>query len=352
MKKILIGICGIGNGHINRQMCVIKELKKLKCKIVVAVDKSKIDTLSKLINKKDIIPISIPWIVCDENGFNFKETLKKHNSDDLFKNFLEFGIEVEKKIGGKPDLVISDYEPNVASYAYAQNVPIITMEQQSKFLYIKEKKIKDYSIKEEKYRIGYFFPKYDKKIISSFFPIKIKDSNIIQVSPIIPNMTCKDKNTNVVVVYFSPYSDSDKYEKVLKIIQQIDNYKFKVYTKNSMQYKEFEHGNIMISDFNENFKKDLASSSAVISTCGHQLISEAIALDKPLYLLPLETYEQNYNGLMVAKYKLGTNKPITLKRLELFLKNLHKYENNIKSYKKKYYTKKWNKVLIDIIKKY
>ena len=28
IKKILVGICGIGNGHINRQICVIKELLK------------------------------------------------------------------------------------------------------------------------------------------------------------------------------------------------------------------------------------------------------------------------------------------------------------------------------------
>jgi UDP:flavonoid glycosyltransferase YjiC (YdhE family) len=28
MKKILIGICGIGNGHVNRQMLIIEELRR------------------------------------------------------------------------------------------------------------------------------------------------------------------------------------------------------------------------------------------------------------------------------------------------------------------------------------
>ena len=34
MKKVLIGICGIGNGHINRQKLIIDELLKYDVEIV------------------------------------------------------------------------------------------------------------------------------------------------------------------------------------------------------------------------------------------------------------------------------------------------------------------------------
>ena len=41
MKKVLIGICGIGNGHVNRQICVIKKLLNQGMKILVATTKEK-----------------------------------------------------------------------------------------------------------------------------------------------------------------------------------------------------------------------------------------------------------------------------------------------------------------------
>ena len=57
MKKVLIGICGIGNGHVNRQICVIKKLLNDGMKIVVATTKEK----EKMINEvfPDIVVLNI-----------------------------------------------------------------------------------------------------------------------------------------------------------------------------------------------------------------------------------------------------------------------------------------------------
>ena len=148
MKKILIGICGIGNGHLNRQICVINELKSKGFEVLAATSIDKVSVIKKKCNI-DVLPIIIPWIVCDKNGVNFKDTLEKYclSTQDRFKNFLEFSIAVEKYFNGKPDLVITDYEPNVAEYAYASNLKLITMEQQSKFLYLENIEINDFSEK-------------------------------------------------------------------------------------------------------------------------------------------------------------------------------------------------------------
>ena len=220
MKKVLVGICGIGNGHINRQICVIDLLIKNKYKVLIATEKDKIKTLENIFPKESIIEIKIPWIVCNENGVDFKSSLDKYNNIDLFRTFLEFSINVENKLGGKPDLIISDYEPNVAQYAYASLIPLITMEQQSKFLYLNEIEIADHSIKEEIYRLNYFFPKYDRKIISSFFPIDIKDKKVVLTPPIISKIEkikCEEK---FILVYLSPYSDSSKYIKLINILEK------------------------------------------------------------------------------------------------------------------------------------
>lgn len=41
-----------------------------------------------------------------------------------------------KEFGGGLDLVISDYEPISAQYAYATGTPLITSDQQSKFTFL------------------------------------------------------------------------------------------------------------------------------------------------------------------------------------------------------------------------
>ena len=350
MKKILVGICGIGNGHINRQICAIKELLKNNYEVLVATEADKIQTIKERLENVKVIELNIPWIVCNEKGFDFKETLNKYNNIDLFKKYLELGIKIEEELNGKPDLVISDYEPNVAQYAYATGIPLITMEQKSKFLYLDELDLNNYSIKEEIYRINYFFPKYDKKIISSFFPININDNKVIQVSPIISNLNKEPIKDNFIIVYLSPYSDSDKYDKLIDIIGNIRDINFKVYSKNYEKYiNKFKYSNVMFSNFNNEFKKDMSQSSALITTGGHQLISEAISIELPLYVIPLNTYEQHYNACMVNKYELGTNKYITESNIIDFINNREKYRKNIKEFKVKYYNKKWNETFINIV---
>ena len=350
-KKVLVGICGIGNGHINRQICVIKVLLKNNYDVLVATESSKIQTIKDTLKNVKVIELNIPWIVCNEKGFDFKETLDKYCDIDLFRKFLEFGNQIEQELKGKPDLIISDYEPNVAQYAYATCTPLITMEQQSKFLYLDELKLKEYSIREEIYRINYFFPKFDKKIISSFFPINIKDNKIVQVPPIITKIKRKKIKNDFIIVYLSPYSDSDKYNKLINILSEIKDIKFKVYSKNYKKYiNSFSFSNVEFSNFNKNFKKDISQCSALITTAGHQLICEAISIELPLYVIPLNTYEQHYNAHMVNYYNLGSDNEITKNNIIEFIKNRELYRNNMKNYKDKYYKEKWEILFIKTLK--
>lgn len=350
-KKVLIGICGIGNGHVNRQICVIKELLKNNYEVLVATESCKIQIVKDILKNVKVIELNIPWIVCNEKGFDFKETLDKYDNIDLFRKFLEFGNKIEQELNGKPDLIISDYEPNVAQYAYATCTSLITMEQQSKFLYLDELKLNDYSIKEEIYRINYFFPKFDKKIVSSFFPININNNKIIQVPPIITKIKRKKTKNDFIMVYLSPYSDSDKYDKLINILSKIKNISFKVYSKNYEVYiNKFNFNNVEFSKFNENFKKDISQCSALITTGGHQLISEAISIELPIYVMPLNTYEQHYNAYMVNYYNLGSNKEVTMDNIIKFIESRELYRNNIKKYKDKYYTEKWEITFNDIVK--
>ncbi len=351
--KILVGICGIGNGHVSRQTNVIDLLISKGNKIIIATTKNNIKYFKNKFSKIKVIEICIPWISCSKNGINFKDSIKKYESRgiDQYKSFLNFSINVEKNFKDKPDIVITDYEPNVAKYSYAENIPLICMEQQSKFLYLKDINIKKFSILEEQKRINFFFPKFDYKIISSFFPIKIKNEKVRIVTPIISKININPHKKNNILVYFSPYDNSINYIKVLKALNNIENFSIIVYTKEIFIQKNFN--NIIFKKYSNKFKYDLENAYCLISTAGHQLISESISINIPMYVIPLNTYEQNYNAKMIEKYHIGEiAKNINKKEIQKFIKKVPFYISEIKKFRKKYYKNDWQKELLKIINNY
>jgi len=348
MKKILLGVCSIGQGHFNRQKLIIAYFLKKGMKIIIVTSGNEIFFKSKF-PMVEIVKCSVPWIITNNNGIDFENSLLCHkkNKIDFFEEFLRMSIQIEKKFGGVPDLVISDYEPNVAKYAYSRNIPLVNLEQQSKFLLYDNNIVKNnIAIKEETSRLNYFFPKSDLKIISSFFPIEFKlTENIYRIPPII-NLENKYKvsDNNYVTVYFSTYGGENSrriFEKILKMISTIDNYEFKIYSE--LKFDNYKKDNIIFYNFSDQFIQHLRNSLFVISTAGHQLISECILYEKPMLLTAFNTFEQNFNLSMVNKYKLGS----TINNFEKsdivnFVEKKENYSNNIREFKQKYWKKSWD----------
>lgn len=350
--KILVGICGIGNGHLDRQSNVIELLLKKGNDVLIATTERGKEYYKNIFPNADILTITIPWIVCDNNGIDFEKTINHYleSGKDYYYEFLVFSNKIKRFFNGNPDLIISDYEPNVAQFAYALQIPLICMEQQSKFLYIDELIIDNFSILEEKARLNYFFPKYDYKIISSFFPLKIKERNVKVIAPIITSLNVLDKKKNHILVYLSPYEDSKKYIEVINVIKLMQNYKFIVYSKEKLN---LSYNNILFKKYNSKFKEDLENCMCLISTAGHQLLSEAISINVPIYLIPLNTYEQKYNASMIEKYSLGKlANNISVFEIEQFISSLSCYKKNIKKFKSKYYKYSWQEDVLSIINTY
>lgn len=347
MKRILLGICGIGNGHLNRQKSIIKKLLEYDIELILAVTTNNFEFCKKMYPNVRIIKIDIPWIVCNKAGVNFEETLKiyKDNSINQFESFLTFAIEVEKI--GKPDLVISDYEPNVAQYAYAINKPLICLEQQSKFLYLHRSYYdKDNDINEEISRLNYFFPKVNTRFISSFFQMDFASSDeVITLPPILRKIKRGKINENKAVVYFSPYTnDISEFILILKLLAEYPHINFYIYSNfEFLNYEKYKH--MIFKKIGEDFDNDLYDCSFIISTSGHQLISEAINLQIPLYIFPLKTFEQKFNCDQVEKLGFGKKiKEFTKEEFNLFYQNLDKYRKNMKNYKKYYWKEEWDKI--------
>src|SRR3989344_3302179 len=332
-KKILYGIAGIGLGHTYRQLPIIEYLAKKYLLVIFAYDKSYEFYSSHFKNRKSVYVDGL-------DGLNFKATLNHPYNKD--KDFLKINLAVIDRTYhriGKPDLVITDYEPISASYSYIFKTPLITIDQQSKYLYGRFPMVlKDQSFKDEVERLNLFFPKANKRIACSFFRVYKKENgqDVTVYSPIIRKdiikLKRKPSKKQTILFYISSQKDFvQSYKSIIDILNSQDA-SFYIFMKDSSKLKKFSSEKISFYDYGDHdFYKILRRCNGIISTAGHNLISEAMYLRIPVYAIPLSIYEQHMNAQIIDKHGFGiSNQKIDKRKLAFFIKNIPKFARNIK----------------------
>ena len=356
MKKILLGVCGVGNGHINRQRLIINHLLDYDIYIVLAVAQKDYAFFESAYPGIQKVIVMVPRFYMCDIGIDFKAVKETYIAEgiDYYATFLDFSIEVQKAFcGSNPDFVLTDYDPNVAQFAYATNTPLIGLEQHSKFLCMANQRIDDTSADMDNYLLNYFFPKVNKRYAPSFFKIENnREYNIEAIPPVVKDIKRGMVKENKVVVYFSPYSsDSVKYRRILELIKNYTNYTFVIYTE--LMFGEYDScENMVFKKISDSFDTDLSDCNFIISTAGHQLISEAINLEIPLYLFPLRTFDQNYCCYVVDSQKLGKKMALCeYEEFNEFIKNVECYRSNMREYKRANWKGQWDQVLFEKLEK-
>ena len=163
-NKLIFGVCGIGRGHIYRQLPIISHFAKTSKIAIFAFGESYPFYKNFFVKNSNvkIFLVVVPWIHGSKVGVNYQKTSsepfnKKNNF--ISQNFATME-ETYEFFAGKPDLVVSDYEPISAQYSYSLNVPLITIDQQSKYFYDGyPDQLDNLSFVEERARLNLFFPK-------------------------------------------------------------------------------------------------------------------------------------------------------------------------------------------------
>ena len=327
MSRIIYGIAGEGMGHAVKNRVILEELiKKNDIKIVAS---GKAHTyLKKFFNVEKI----------DHFKFIYRNN-KVSNSLTLINNILGLpkifikGCRVNKLIKEfKPDLVITDFEPLVVYLALLNNIPIISIDNQHAITNAKHKISKIYWLNflMAKLVIKLFIIKSDKQIITSFFPLRLKNTSSVLVKPILCNKILKLKSSYKNHIFVYQTSKSNK--KLLNELRRMDEI-FIVYGF----YQEQTIGNLTFRDFNEKeFYSDLSSCKAVITNGGFMMISEALYLKKPILSIPVKKqFEQTLNAIYLEKLGYGMFAKKTSKDIiERFLKSIPRFRNKLKDYKK------------------
>jgi uncharacterized protein (TIGR00661 family) len=343
--KILIGICGIGYGHSIRQSLVIEKLIQRGARVAVFCFGKSLEFMVR--HNLHHIPfqeVSVPWIYTNRNGIDWEKTEARNLKDLQRKNYLSLQAfnAVPEIFNGRPDACISDYEPVSAAYAYQHDIPLITIDQQSKFLGYHTEDIMGYSRIEERSRLGYFFPYAEARYAVSFYPVRAEPDKDYPVE-IIPAPVRKEiqgmlkqqknssnnkrSNSSKVLVYFSPYGPlKQSIQEIIQVLAKFKELQFIVYNNffNCEANLLANAKNISFEPFDMySFAHNLVSASCLISTAGHTLVSEAAYLSIPVFTIPLSTYDQHYCTKIIDQYQVGMNSTtITESQLESFFSNL------------------------------
>ncbi len=310
--RILFGIQLTGNGHINRSLRLIYELRKLGHTVDICVSGS-----GASINSVEYQYRFRGYSIYPNNsgGVNWIKTIFKTNPIKVI-------IDSIKLKTSKYDLVVSDFEPVSVLSSFLHSTKCITICNQNEILNKRFNIFRKLFIK--------IFTLRSKRLSYSYNP-ENQDSYLPIISEKVCNGQSYDAGFNLV---YLPYLDTNR---IYKEIVKYGKGNWKIYTKDVIK-SEFKNIKICKTD-TTTFTKDLLSCRGIITASGFSTTSEALILGKKLWSIPLKgQFEQKFNSGELSKFGIF---------------NLHFNSENIKLWIDKYTSihYKWSDPTWDIIKK-
>ena len=295
--KILYAIQGTGNGHLSRARDIIPILQT-HGEVDILISGTQVDVELPYPIKYRLRGLS--FIFGKKGGIDLLETYRKSSLKDFFKEITAFSVD-------EYDVVISDFEPVSAWACRLRNKECIGLSHQVAVLGKKSPRpkqkdpigksiLKNYAPVTHKY--GFHFGAYDKNIYTPVIRQEIREAEAI--------------NNAHYTVYLPSYSD----KRIIKILKEIGNAEWRVFSKHSN--KKYEEGNVQIEPINnERFIESLTTCTGILCGAGFETPAEALYLQKKLLVIPMKgQYEQQCNAAALKKIGVKVLKSLKPKHIE------------------------------------
>jgi len=309
--KIVLGVCGFGLGHSVRERPILEGLLARGHDVLLITNDQSHDFFTRHFPQVPNVRVYVPVIHTTPSGLDFRATAEdpRNAHGEAHSAFWNAGGEVER-LFGRPDLVISDYDMVSAQIAYLFGAPLVTLDQQSKFLGYECPTFDDYTPDEHRMRLGYFFPTATARVATSFFTVDyppVRQYPVTIIPPILGNDVrglLPDPVAGSVTVYLSAASHvRQTAAELLELFAEFGEHRFTCFLPDE---PERVPSNVTVRSSNRgDFVESLRRSDAVIATAGHNLITEALYLNVPMLLLPFDHYEQQLNARVVGDAGVG-----------------------------------------------
>lgn len=333
MARIFYGVSGEGRGHATRARALIEDLRARHELVVYSFDQA-YDLLRSVYEGSDVDVRPLPGLQFAygpgkrlDYGRSFIRGLPYllHLPDlvqRLHRELEEDGA----------DLVITDFEPALPRAALRAGVPFLSLDHQH-FLVACDLRSLPPSL--QAYAtfmapfVHAFYGGQVETVVSSFFsaPLRPGYSQVVQIGTMLrPEVVRATRETGDHVVAYVRRAGS---ERLLRALARAGA-EVRVYglgSRPSMGRVRFREIDVF------GFVEDLATSRALVTTAGNQLIGESLFLGKPVLALPEEgNYEQRINGHFLHQLRTGVSvdvERISGKHVRRFLARADEYAARI-----------------------
>jgi len=307
MAKIIYGVAGEGFGHSSRSHLIGRRLLDAGHDVMFVGSRKSLTYLKQYFAERvrEIFGLSFAF---EDGRIDKSETLKQNlmripegnrQNDELFKRYFE---------PFAPDLIISDFEPFSAWWAWRNRVPFISIDHEHVLTLCELEPVKGNwfsrvtaSVFTEFYYVGAV-----AYVLINFFKAPLRAETALLAPPVVRPVVASLTPTceGHVVVYSTSAAGR---EQLIETLGRFPDYRFHVYGFDRSE----ETGNCLFKERStEGFLTDLASCRGVIASAGFSLISECMYLRKKMLLLPIKgQYEQIMNAHYARKLGLGVSSP-------------------------------------------
>lgn len=326
MTNIVYGIHGIGHGHAMRALTIARSFPQHDFLFVSDRDGYKL-----LSPEFKVLQLPVNGSPAFQHTMPYKEAVASY-----FKNLLYGKHDKRKTLRSiesfRPDLAITDYEPNLPWICKATGLTCLSIDHQhiARFGCPELPLARSLDLALLRAAIWMQFRGVRDHMIISFFNTPIQSKGQAKIFPPLLRQQVIERNSSDGdhVLAYHGYSTTALFHKFLVSLQHpvrcygMDDDKV---VKN-VTYKK---------NSTDNFLDDLASCRYVVSTAGHTLLSEALFYGKPVMAFPIRhACEQFLNGYYLEKNGYGLMNDAfnpSSHTLEVFENNLEYYRTNIQA---------------------
>ncbi len=303
MARIIYAVAGEGFGHSSRSHLTGQRLLESGHDVMFVGSRKSLLYLKQYFGDrvKEVFGLSFAY---ENQRIDKSETLKRNllklpeayrQNDELFKEHFE---------PFEPELVISDFEPFSAWWAWRKGIPFLSIDHEHMLTLCKlDHPSKNWfsrltaSVVTECHYIG-----AASYIIINFFKAPVRIDSAVLAPPIVRPVVRELEPTDGghILLYSTTGKERDHLQEILS---QFAGQTFIVYGFEEAA----ERDNCTFKKRStEGFLADLAASRGVIASAGFSLLSECLHLKKRTLLLPVAgQYEQIINARYVEKLGLG-----------------------------------------------
>lgn len=331
---VLYGVAGEGLGHAMRSAVVAEYLESRGHDVRFVSSGSAFKYLERRWPGKVVGALGLQTAMVGNTVLPFGTVLANFAKQTVGP-IAHLATFVGVSMGGKPNVVISDFEPWTARYASLFNIPLIAVDN-IHFLnrcdHPREVISSDRSAAALMYpTVNSMVPNAQQYLVTTFAPATVSRPSTFLYRPILRNLILNAAVSvgNHICVYFNENSDHKNIVEVLNHLPQ----QFVLY--GSRVEQDVFVGNVTLRPFSEqSFIRDLASANAVIGGAGFTLMSECIFLRKPLLAVPFGNhFEQILNANYLQRMGYGERcQYFTPALISAFLASADHYRERLAQY--------------------